>query len=85
MFFIFQAMPWPGSSLKLALLLLAATVGPPGLDAEQNVGECLNFPITTTTIKLVAAFMINMQRCSPNFSNPFHTVVDVGAAIYCPA
>ncbi|KAJ8912111.1 hypothetical protein NQ315_005447, partial [Exocentrus adspersus] len=31
------AMPWPGASLKIAILLLAATVGPPGLKAEGNV------------------------------------------------
>ncbi|XP_018575547.1 receptor-type tyrosine-protein phosphatase N2 [Anoplophora glabripennis] len=33
-------MPWPGASLRIAILLLAATVGPPGYSAESNVG-CL--------------------------------------------
>lgn len=35
----FQAMPWPSAPLRFAVLLLAATVGPPGTLGEGNVGE----------------------------------------------
>jgi hypothetical protein len=32
-------MPWPGVPLRIALLLLVATVGPPGVRSEGNVGK----------------------------------------------
>lgn len=37
--FFLQAMPWPGISLGLNCLLLAATVGPPGILADGYVGK----------------------------------------------